>query len=206
MLTPTPRALRTRQKMFAATEQILSREGYAAWNEEYMCELCECSRGALRHQFPDGRYDLFPAYVDAVIAADSAMVESVSDLMPAERMYLFLASMQLRAPSPATRAILELSMAARGDQKMHDRVKPIMESANHRVLGVSAANLDPEMLALRHILHGASLYSFDTDYSAAHFQQSLKWLLAQLPVPAKVTARIDAMIKARQAFEQEHLK
>ena len=71
----TPRAIRTRQKLFDATEQILSREGYAAWNEEYLCKLCDCSRGALRYQFPNGRYDLFPAFIEAVITEDARMVE-----------------------------------------------------------------------------------------------------------------------------------
>ena len=206
MQVPTPRTVRSRQKMFDATEQILSREGYAAWNEEYMCERCECSRGALRHQFPEGRYDLFPAYVTAVLAADAAMIESVSDLKPSERMYLFLISMQHRAPSAATRAILEISMAARGDEKMLARVKPILDAANNRVLGMADGESSPELLALRHILHGASLYSFDTDYSAERLNLSLKWLLSHLPVPASVTAKLEQMVRLRQESEHNHLK
>src|SRR5579871_6477962 len=106
----TPRAQRTRQKMFDATETILSREGYAAWSEEYVCEMCDCSRGALRYQFPNGKYDLFPAFIESVIAQDARMVETLGELKPVERMYLFLMSMRVRPPSPATRAMLELSM------------------------------------------------------------------------------------------------
>ncbi|HSY28115.1 MAG TPA: TetR/AcrR family transcriptional regulator, partial [Burkholderiaceae bacterium] len=154
----TPKAQRTRQKMFDATEQILSREGYAAWNEIYLCELCGCTRGALRYQFPNGRYDIFPAFIEAVIAQDTKMVESLGELAPVERMYLFLMSMRFRPPSPATRAILEISMAARGDAQLHARIDPIMESANGRVLGMAAGESDPEMLALRCLLQGASMY------------------------------------------------
>jgi AcrR family transcriptional regulator len=194
----TPKAQRTRQKMFDATEQILSREGYAAWNEIYLCELCGCTRGALRYQFPNGRYDIFPAFIEAVIAQDTKMVESLGELTPVERMYLFLMSMRFRPPSPATRAILEISMAARGDALLHARIDPIMESANGRVLGMAAGESDPEMLALRCLLQGASMYSFHKDYTPEGLNKLLGWILQYLPVPPALIARAEEMLHARR--------
>ena len=194
----TPRAHRTRQKMFDATEQILSREGYAAWNEEYLCKLCDCTRGALRYQFPDGRYDLFPSFIEAVIAQDSKMVESLGELTPVERMYLFLMSVRFRPPSAATRAMLEISMAARGDAKLLSRIEPIMESANARVLGMAAGETDPELLALSCLLHGVSMYCFQKDFTPLGLNQLLGWILALLPVPPALAARAAEMIHARQ--------
>ncbi|PRC92487.1 hypothetical protein S2091_2862 [Solimicrobium silvestre] len=184
--------------MFDATEQILSLEGYAAWNEEYLCKLCECSRGALRYQFPDGRYDLLPSFIEAVIEQDSKMVESLGDLTPVERMYLFLMSMRFKPPSQATRAILEISMAARGDAKLLSRIEPIMESANARVLGMAAGETDPEILALRCLLHGASMYSLHKDFTPLGLNQSLGWILDLLPIPPALAARVAEMVKARQ--------
>ncbi len=194
----SPRALRTRQKMYAATEFILSTEGYAAWNEEYLCQRCDCTRGALRYQFPLGRYDLLPSFVETVIAQDARMVASMGDLTPVERMYLFLLSMRNRPPSPATLAILEISMAARGDAKLLSRIEPIMESANARVLGMAAGETDPEMLALRCLLHGVSMYSFNKDFTPEGLNQLLNWLLIFLPVPPTVRARAGDMLNARQ--------
>jgi AcrR family transcriptional regulator len=194
----TPRAQRTRQKMFKATEYILSHEGYAAWNEEYLCKLCECSRGALRYQFPDGRYDLFPAFLETVIAQDSEMVESLGELTPVERMYLFLLSMRFRAPSPATRAMLEISMAARGDAKLFTLIEPVIESANARVLGITNGEMAPEMIALRCILHGASMYSFQKDFSPERLHQALGWIIDTLPIPPAIAARAAEMVRARQ--------
>jgi AcrR family transcriptional regulator len=194
----TPRAHRTRQKMFDATEHILSREGYASWSEEYVCKLCECSRGALRYQFPNGKYDLFPAFLEAVIAQDARMVESMGELTPVERMYLFLLSMRVRPPSPATRALLEISMAARGDAKLFGLIEPVIESANARVLGIATGQTDPELIALRCILHGASMYGFQKDFSPERLDQSLGWILAQLPIPPAVAARAAEMVRTRQ--------
>lgn len=194
----TPRAQRTRLKMFNATEYILSREGYAAWSEEYVCELCECSRGALRYQFPNGKYDLFPAFLETVIAQDAKMVESMGELTPVERMYLFLLSMRVRPPSPATRALLEISMAARGDAKLFNLIEPVIESANARVLGIATGETDPEMIALRCILHGASMYGFQKDFSPERLNQSLGWILELLPIPPAIAARAAQMVQARK--------
>jgi len=184
--------------MFDATETILSREGYAAWSEEYLCKLCECTRGALRYQFPDGRYDLFPAFLETVIAQDAKMVESLGELSPVERMYLFLLSMRFRVPSPATRAMLEISMAARGDAKLFCLIEPVIDSANARVLGIATDVTDPEMIALRCILHGASMYSFQKDFSPGRLHQALGWILHSLPVPPAIAARAAEMVRVRQ--------
>ncbi len=184
--------------MFDATETILSREGYAAWNEEYLCKLCDCTRGALRYQFPDGRYDLFPAFLETVIAQDAKMVESLGELTPVERMYLFLMSMRFRPPSPATKAMLEISMAARGDAKLFSLIEPVIESANARVLGIATGVTDPEMIALRCILHGAGMYSFQKDFSPERLNQSLSWILELLPIPPALAARAAEMVRARQ--------
>lgn len=184
--------------MFNATEYILSREGYSAWSEDYVCELCECSRGALRYQFPNGKYDLFPAFLETVIAQDAKMVESMGDLTPVERMYLFLLSMRVRPPSPATRALLEISMAARGDAKLFGLIEPVIESANARVLGISTGETGPEMIALRCILHGASMYGFQKDFSPERLNQSLGWILDLLPIPPAIAARAAQMVQARK--------
>lgn len=194
----TPKAQRTRQKMFDATEQILAREGYAAWNEEYLCKLCDCTRGAFRYQFPNGRYDLFPAFVETVIAQDMAMVESLGKLTPTERMYLFLISMRFRPPSQATRAMLELSMAGRSDAALYAKIDPIMESANARILGIEAGDVTPEMAALRCLLQGASLYSFQKNYSPEGLNAMLGWILRYLPVPPEIAARASEMVRARR--------
>lgn len=184
--------------MFSATEYILSREGYAAWSEEYVCGLCDCSRGALRYQFPNGKYDLFPAFLESVVAQDAQMLESLGELKPVERMYLFLMSMRVRPPSPATRAMLELSMAARGDARLFALIEPVIDSANARVLGVSNDVNDPEMIALRCILHGVSLYGFQKDYSPEGLNQALGWILKHLPIPPAVAARAADMVRARK--------
>jgi len=194
----TPKAKRTRQKIFDVTQYILSNEGYASWSEEHLCELCQCTRGAFRYQFPKGRYDLFPAYLEAVIAQDAKMVESLGHLSPTSRMYLFLMSMRSRPPSEATRAMLELSMAARGDAVLLATIDPIMRSANQRVLGLAEGDITPEMAALRCLLQGASMYSFDKDFTPEKLNSMLDWILQFLPIPPELAARTTEMVRVRR--------
>jgi AcrR family transcriptional regulator len=192
------RAIITRQKMFDATARILSLEGYAAWNEEYLCKLCDCTRGAFRYNFPNGRYDLFPAFIESIINKDIAMISALSTLGPADRMYLFLLSMQLRPPSAETRALLEVSMAARGDKQLLALIDPLLKQADERILGITENDRSAEILALRSVLHGVSLYGFQPGSTAEGLSDLIAWLLKYLPVPPAIAARASEMTQARK--------
>jgi len=62
----------------------------------------------------------------------------------------------------------------------------------------------PELLALRLFLHGATLHSFSADYDADKVADAVQWLIGQLTPPPElpaVLARI-AALQAQQASRQ----
>ena len=196
-----PRAARTRQTLLDTTGLILSRDGYAALNEEYLCAQSGVSRGALRYHFPAGRYDLLPAFAADVVAQQAARLGPLGALPARECVYLVLMSMQHRPPSAATVALLELWMAARGDQKLAALLAPVMDQAMAQMMGGEVES-DPELLALRFIIHGASLHAFSADFSPAGMQQAIAWLLQRLPPPPDLAERLAALNAKRQAFAE----
>lgn len=195
----SPKAFRTRARMFQITAEIIGRGGYSAWSEEYLCELCECTRGALRYQFPQGRYDLFPAFIASALEHDAAMMSALSALTTRERLYLILASLRERPPSEMTVAMLEIWMAARGDARLLASIQPLMAGADGRLLGLGEGERDPELLALFNIIFGITLSSVRDDFDPVALRQSLDWLLARLPVPASLAEKRGELLKAREA-------
>lgn len=188
------RAQQTRQKLLDCTGQLLADAGYAAWSEEKLCEVSGVSRGALRHHFPAGRYDILPAYAASVVDGQVRAVQALGNLSSRERAYLFLLRMMDSPPSPATQALLELWMAARGDARLAVGMAPVMEAARLNVLGSAdgepAGEAAAELLALRYCLHGASLYAFSPDFDPAALRAALGWLLAQLPTPTDLGLKL----------------
>lgn len=195
----SPKALRTRARMFQITAEIIGREGYSAWSEEYLCELCDCTRGALRYQFPQGRYDLFPAFIASALDHDAAMMSAMQSLTTKERLYLILSSLGERPPSEMTVAMLEIWMASRGDARLQEKIQPLLAGADGRLLGLPEGERDPEVLALFNILFGISLSSVRDDFDPAALKASLDWLLAQLPVPESLARKRAELTKAREA-------
>lgn len=195
--TLSPKTQRTRARLFEATAQIISAEGYAAWSEDRLCALCECSRGTLRYQFPQGKYDLFPAFVSFALNQDAGVMQAMQRLSARERLYLVIASLRYRPPSPTTVAMLEIWMASRGDTRLQLVIQPFFDGADGQVLGMPDGERDPEVLALFNILVGASLSSIRRDFDAKALGASLDWLLSHLPVPPSVTAMLDKLLHAR---------
>ncbi|MEC5384852.1 TetR/AcrR family transcriptional regulator [Uliginosibacterium sp. H3] len=191
------RADATRQTLLKVTGEILASEGYAALNEDYLCAQSGVTRGALRYHFPAGRYDLLPAFASSVVERQVQRLEALGSLPPRERLYLVLMSMRDTPPSAPTVALLELWMACRGDSKLSALMTPIMDLALNQMLGASADPDDAEVLAMRIVVHGASMLSFSPDFSAERLKGALTWLLEKLPPPPALQAHLAALNKRR---------
>lgn len=198
MPAPQSRADATRRTLLEVTGQILATEGYAALSEEHLCALSEVSRGALRYHFPAGRYDLLPAFATSVIERQAQRLEPLGELPPRQRLYLVLMSMRDMPPSASTVALLELWMASRGDRKLAELMQPIMDRALNQMLGGGADPDDAEALALRMVVHGASMLAFSPDFSTRRLHAAIAWLLERLPPPPDLQERLVAL-NARRA-------
>jgi AcrR family transcriptional regulator len=62
----TERSRRTREALVAAARRRFGEDGYAAVSVEQVVRLAGLTRGALYHQFPDGKEALFRAVVEQV--------------------------------------------------------------------------------------------------------------------------------------------
>ncbi|WP_341677558.1 TetR/AcrR family transcriptional regulator [Niveibacterium sp. SC-1] len=192
------RADATRRTLLETTGEILASEGYAALSEEHLCARSGVSRGALRYHFPAGRYDLLPAFADSVVARQAQRIEALGELPARQRLYLVLMSMRDMPPSAPTVALLELWMASRGDRKLAELMRPIMDRAMSQMLGGSADPDDAEVLALRIVVHGASMLAFSPDFSTQRLHAAIAWLLERLPPPPELQERL-AALNARRA-------
>lgn len=196
MPTQAERSASTRQALIDAATTLLIEQGYAAFGEARVCESAGISRGSLRHQFPEGRYDLLPAMVASLLDTEAKKLAMLGPMAPRVRLHLMLHTLVQRRQRHTSLAILEVWMASRGDKRLAEGVGPLLAQVPVQLFGYDpATSPDPELLALRLFLHGATLHSFAADYNANTLAESVQWLIDQLkPCPelAEVMARIAA--------------
>lgn len=197
MPTQAERSASTRQALIDAATTLLIEQGYAAFGEARVCEIAQISRGSLRHQFPEGRYDLLPAMVSTLLESEARKLAALGPMPARVRLHLMLHTLVNRRQRHTSLAILEVWMAARGDKRLADAIGPLLATVPERLFGQDPqAGPDPELLALRLFLHGATLHSFSADYDADRLAESVQWLIAQIPAPPElpeVMARIAAL-------------
>jgi AcrR family transcriptional regulator len=184
------RAEATRRTLLDTTAQILATEGYAVLNEDYLCRKSGVTRGALRYHFPAGRYALLQAFAEDVVAGQAQRIAPLGPLSARERVYLVLMTLQSKTPSVPTVALLELWMASRGDARLAALMQPFMEQASTQMIGEEVDIEDAEVLALRCMIHGASMHAFSADFTPQRLQAAVAWLLKQLPPPAGLLDRL----------------
>ncbi|WP_051711549.1 TetR/AcrR family transcriptional regulator [Andreprevotia chitinilytica] len=179
MTSQLQRATQTRQALLAAAEALIAEHGYARLNEDRVCTRADLSRGALRHHYHNGRYDLLPALLTQLIERQSAELASAT---PRERAHHMLRGILDDPGKSSVVAIFELWMAVRGDARLAARLNPIFSTAFERLLGVQAdQGLALDILALRLILSGACMHRFSQGYDRAALVSTVQWLLACLP-------------------------
>lgn len=174
----------TRQQLLDAARRVLIEQGYAQLGEARVCDLAGVTRGALRYHFPDGLYDLLPALIEELIEIEARKIDATGALQPRERIYLALYGLAMAGQQTDSLAILEVWMAARGDARLSAGVNPVMQRANLRIFGLTQnAPFEPDLLAWRLLLHGASLHVFNPDFDRSQLGSALKWVLQQWPAP-----------------------
>ncbi|WP_035056319.1 TetR/AcrR family transcriptional regulator [Andreprevotia chitinilytica] len=190
MPTQIQRSTQTQQALLSAAEALIAENGYAALSEARICERAKLTRGALRHHYPNGRYDLLPMLIEQLIERQSNELAAAGPRDPRERIYLMLYGVLHDPVQSNAVVILEVWMAARGDTKLAERTNPILLTALDRLFGVRAdQDISPDVLALRFMLHGACMHRFSLDYERNTLVSAVQWLLDQLPPPSEFTSR-----------------
>ena len=197
MPTQAERSASTRQALIDAATTLLIEQGYAAFGEARVCEMAGISRGSLRHQFPEGRYDLLPAMVATLLETETQKLAALGPMPARVRLHLMLHTLVQRRQRHTSVAILEVWMASRGDDRLAEAVGPLLATVPERLFGQGPSEIaEAEVLALRLFLHGATLHSFAADYHPDRLAEAVQWLIGQLPPPPEwpeVMARIAAL-------------
>ncbi|WP_035060830.1 TetR/AcrR family transcriptional regulator [Andreprevotia chitinilytica] len=190
MPTQIERSAQTQQDLLTAAEMQIAEHGYAALSEGRICARAGVTRGALRHHYPSGRYDLLPMLLEQLIERQSAELAAAGPIDPRERVYLMLYGILNNPAQSNLLVILEIWMATRGDAKLATRINPILTTMFERVFGAAAdQNLAPDILAIRLTLTGACMHRLGHDDGHEGVVRAVQWILERLPPPPEFARR-----------------
>ncbi|GGP20411.1 TetR/AcrR family transcriptional regulator [Silvimonas iriomotensis] len=184
------RSSATRQLLLDATRKLLIEQGYARLGEARVCEHAGVTRGALRYHFPEGLLDLLPVLLAEIVEIEVAKIDSTGVTSPRERIYLGLFAFAGGHTQTDSLALLELWMAARGDSRLGERLNPILHRMDERIFRLEPGQeLEPDLLACRLLLHGASLHIFSGDFDRAKLAAAMQWVMSKWPLPEGLRER-----------------
>lgn len=125
------RAIRTRERLLAATFRSLVARGYAGTTTHEVCRCANVSRGTLLYHF-ETRAELLAASLESIIERRmSEFRAEVDALPPDERTAARIVDLLWdQIDKPANSALLELIVAARTDAALRAKVRPMMARLN----------------------------------------------------------------------------
>ncbi|BCL74911.1 hypothetical protein JHS3_06470 [Jeongeupia sp. HS-3] len=173
--------LATRQKLLDATVELLFADGYARLSEPRLCEHVDLTRGALRHHFPQGKYDLLPALVDQLFERTLAGVLKHGGNTPLQRFRLLLEYLQQAPECNLLVLLMELWIGSQNDPRLATAVLPRFQHwLPHLFTLMPGERLPPELLKLRFTLHGAILHLYGNNANPDDFAAAIALLLEDL--------------------------
>lgn len=125
------RAIRTRERLLAATFRSLVARGFAGTTTHEVCRRAKVSRGTLLYHFQT-RAQLLAASLESIIERRMAEFRrEVDALSPGERTGARIVDLLWdQIEKPANSALVELIVAARTDAALRAKVRPMMARLN----------------------------------------------------------------------------
>lgn len=176
------RAERTRAELIAAARALLVDRGLAGAPTAAVAERARVSGGALFRHFPH-KTELLAAVVEAILAdlvlGFGAELRALG-VDPRDPLPSACAALWRVFRRPEMRVVLEIYVAARTDAALAERLAPILERHQARILdearrlfpaaAAGNAELDDAVLAVVYAMQGAAvgLFSPDPDAEIAH--------------------------------------
>lgn len=185
------KSLRARAAICDATIDCLFERGYGETTLARVASLAGFSKGALQHHFPS-KEDLMAATADTLLARP--FERSQNSMSRATSVEAALISPWKRMTNtPAYRALLEILIAARTDQKLQDRISDNLHTWNKAldeqaiVTFKAVEGTDEDVKALltmtRSLMRGLIIqdrYGDDPSESDAHVERWAKLIAPQL--------------------------
>lgn len=185
------KSLKARAAICDATIECLFQRGYGETTLARVATMAGFSKGALQHHFPS-KEDLMAATADTLLSRPFARTPN-PDLRPDTVAEALALPWKMMTNTPAYRALLEILIAARTDEKLQDRISDNLHKWNdamdeHSVqMYRSVEGTDEDVKALltmtRSLMRGLVIqdrYIDDPTESDAHVTRWAKLIAPQL--------------------------
>ncbi|MEE4482823.1 TetR/AcrR family transcriptional regulator [Serratia ficaria] len=144
----------TKKKLLLAARNVLAEEGYIAFSENKICDLAGVTRGALRHHFPAGRYDLIKELTWSFLQQIPA---SATQDGKARIMELIAFMHQQPEQNPLV-LIMEIWLASFADERLAASVKEAFDQRYRIFFNVDSLDeLPDDLIPYRFMFWGAIL-------------------------------------------------
>ena len=148
MATQVERSTSTRARLLEATIDALVEDGYAATTTTVIAERAGVSRGAQLHHYPT-KAELVAAAVEHLATKLIDTFAATLDVTPeGERVEFLLDAMWSSFSAPLLTAWVELSVAARTDADVRERLATVTNHLRETILDRAGPNPKPEVLLI----------------------------------------------------------
>ncbi len=185
------KSLKARAAICDATISCLFQKGYGETTLARVAKLAGFSKGALQHHFPS-KEDLMSATADTLLSRPFARAPN-PDLRPETVADALVLSWKKMTNTPAYRALLEILIAARTDQKLQDRISDNLHKWNdamdeqsiqtYRSVDGSDEDVKALLTMTRSLMRGLVIqdrYTEDPSESDAHIERWARLIAPQL--------------------------
>ncbi|MCE0557679.1 TetR/AcrR family transcriptional regulator [Motilimonas sp. E26] len=125
MATQAQRNAATREKLKCSALKQLVLFGYAGTNASAICAAAGVTRGALNHQYPDGKYGLIADMVETLFTDKVDFYYGKGGCQPLELVLAMIDSLYRDPENDMQLVMMDLWLSMRGDQKLSEIVGPV---------------------------------------------------------------------------------
>ncbi|MFO6422256.1 TetR/AcrR family transcriptional regulator [Motilimonas sp. KMU-193] len=126
MATQAERNAATREALRQAALSQLVQFGYSGTNASAICNAAGVTRGALNHQYPDGKVGLIADLVETMFAEQVALYYQHGYCHPLEFVKAMLDALYRDPESKMQLVMMDLWLSMRGDSKLEQVVGPVL--------------------------------------------------------------------------------
>lgn len=178
MATQAERNAATREKLRQAALSQLVQFGYAGTNASAICHAAGVTRGALNHQYPDGKVGLIADLVETMFAAQVAHYYQDNHCQPLELVMAMLDALYRDPESQMQLVMMDLWLSMRGDSKLEQVVGPVLYQGTENLWRcfppTPQTSADTLAQLIRTFITGLSVNRLNPKMSAATARRQIK--------------------------------
>ncbi|MCE2570219.1 TetR/AcrR family transcriptional regulator [Motilimonas eburnea] len=193
MATQAERNAATREALRQAALSQLVQFGYAGTNASAICHAAGVTRGALNHQYPDGKVGLIADLVETMFCEQVVHYYKDGYCQPLELVKAMLNALYRDPENEMQLVMMDLWLSMRGDTKLEQVVGPVLYQGTDNLwrcfspLGQS--EVDTLAQLVRTFITGLSVNRLNPNMSAAMARQQIKLMLELIELALTPSAK-----------------